>query len=157
MEVPRDINGNPLWEEATGYDPYGARFLSEEERRRRTTSQAADMTPDDAEVASWPAVPVMTGPQGAVGRPVATSAAKPPLGVNDIFPGLPASPFPQMDAEEAMRQMRMERARQSYERNFGMHHRGGASLASQGNQPSVDFLIDRIKRARADGTFPRRG
>jgi hypothetical protein len=62
-----------------------------------------------------------------------------------------------LSPEEAMRQMRMERARQSYERNFGMHHRGGASLASQGNQPSVDFLIDRIKRARADGTYPRRG
>ncbi len=155
MEVPRDVNGNPLWDEAAGYDPYGVRFLSEEERLRRTTSQPAAMTPDDAEVASWPAVPAMTQPQGAVGfdRPVATSAAKPPLGVNDIFPGLPASPFPQMDAEEAMRQMRMERARQWYERSFGMHHRGGASLSSQGNQPSVDFLIERIKRARADGTY----
>jgi hypothetical protein len=58
--------------------------------------------------------------------------------------------------EEAMRQLRMERARQSYERNFGMRHAGGESLAAQGNQPSVEFLIDRIKRARADGTFPRR-
>jgi hypothetical protein len=110
-------------------------------------------TADDAEVASWPAVPALAVPQGAFGRPVATSAAKPPLGVNDIFPGLPSSTPPQMDPQEAMRQLRMERARQAYERRFGMQNPAGASLASQGKQSSVDLLIERIKRARADGTY----
>jgi|694.fasta_scaffold36881_4 hypothetical protein len=110
-------------------------------------------TAADAEVASWPAVPAMIGPQGAVVRPVATNAAKPTLDVNDIFPGLPSSSPPPMDPQEAMRQLRMERARQAYERRFGMHNPAGASLASQGSQEGVDYLLERIKRARADGTY----
>jgi hypothetical protein len=110
-------------------------------------------TAADAEVASWPAVPAMTGPQGAVGRPVATNAAKPTLDVNDIFPGLPSSAPPPMDPQEAMRQLRMERARQDYERRFGRHNPAGASLASQGQPGAMDALLQRIQRARAEGTY----
>ena len=112
-------------------------------------------TDADAEIASWPAVPAMLGPQGDVGfgRPVATNAAKPTLDVNDIFPGLPSSAPPPMDPEEAMRQLRTERARQAYERRFGMHNPAGASLASQGKQGGVESLLERIKRARAAGTY----
>jgi carbamoylphosphate synthase large subunit len=58
-----------------------------------------------------------------------------------------------LSSEEAMRQLRMERARQAYERRFGMQNPAGASLASQGSQEGVDYLLERIKRARADGTY----
>jgi len=133
-----------------GYTPY--QFFPE------ASGAGLPETAADAEVASWPAVPVMTQQQGAVGpmgygRPTVDDSAKPQVGFNDIFPGLPSSPFQPMDPAEAMRQLRMDRARQSYERNFGMHHAGGASMASQGNQASIEFLLDRIKRARAEGAY----
>jgi len=53
-----------------------------------------------------------------------------------------------LDPEEALKQLRMERARQSYERNFGMAHSGGQSMASQGQQEGVDALLRRIQAAR---------
>ena len=121
---------------------------AEADMRRRMAAQRAQ---DD--VATWPAVPAMA-PRMFAQPP----QAQPPqqLGVQDVFPGMPNSPFQEITAEEAMRQMRIERARQSYERNFGMHHRGGASMASQGGQQNIDLLLERIKRARADGSYPRR-
>lgn len=51
-----------------------------------------------------------------------------------------------IDADEALKQLRMERARQSYERNFGVAHSGGQSRASQGQ--GVDELLKRIELAR---------
>jgi hypothetical protein len=133
-----------------GYKPY--QFFPE------ASGAGLPETAADAEVASWPDVPAMAHRPGTVGpmgfgRPTVDDSAKPQLAFNDIFPGLPANPFQPMDPDEAMRQLRMERARQSYERNFGMHHADGASMASQGNQASIDFLLERIKRARAEGAY----
>lgn len=51
-----------------------------------------------------------------------------------------------LDPDEALKQLRMERARQSYERNFGVAHSGGQSRASQGQ--GVDDLLKRIELAR---------
>jgi hypothetical protein len=53
-----------------------------------------------------------------------------------------------VDEEEARRLLRIERARQSYERNFGMAHAGGQSMASQGQQESVDALLRRLEFAK---------
>jgi len=53
-----------------------------------------------------------------------------------------------INPEEALRQLRMERARQHYERSFGVAHRGGQSLAAQGKQQDVDALLQRLNLAR---------
>lgn len=53
-----------------------------------------------------------------------------------------------VDAEEAQRQLRMERARQWYERRFGQAAPAGASMQAQGQQEGVDALLRRIQVAR---------
>jgi hypothetical protein len=146
--------GNPLWDEDTGYDPYGLRFLSEEERLRRTTPQTAGMTPDDAEVASWPAVPPhranpQVAPRQQRLQPMPQQAAQ---AVGQGPPAM-AQAQDQLTPEQALSQLRMERARNSYEQRFGQRHAGGASLASQGMQEQVNMLLDRVRRARKDGSL----
>jgi hypothetical protein len=65
-----------------------------------------------------------------------------------------------LGAKEAQKQLRMERARQSYERNFGSPFQGQAanqSLASQGKQDDIDALLRRVHIARQMGYRPGRG
>jgi hypothetical protein len=65
-----------------------------------------------------------------------------------------------LNAEEAQRQLRMERARLSYERNFGSPFQGqdaNKSLASQGKQGDIDALLRRVQMARQMGYRPGRG
>lgn len=59
-----------------------------------------------------------------------------------------------VDAEAAKRQLRMERARQSYEQRFGAPVQGRSdmqSLASQGKQGDIDALLRRVQIARQMG------
>lgn len=53
-----------------------------------------------------------------------------------------------LQADDAQRQLRMERARQAYERRFGSSSPAGASMASQGQQSDVESLLRRIQLAR---------
>lgn len=53
-----------------------------------------------------------------------------------------------VDEDEARRRLIMERARQQYERTFGMPNPAGPSLAWEGNQGAVDYLLQRVGKAR---------
>lgn len=62
-----------------------------------------------------------------------------------------------VDGKEAQRQLRMERARQSYEWRFGSPVQGRrdmASLSSQGQQSQIDELLRRVHFARQQGYRP---
>lgn len=58
------------------------------------------------------------------------------------------TPEGMLDAAGAQRQLRQERARQWYERTFGMSRPGQESLASMGQQEEVDALLRRVHYAR---------
>jgi hypothetical protein len=108
------------------------------------------------DVATWPAVPPMA--QRVFAQP-------PPL---QIPPGQSITqrigqmqvtdpPAPELlQAEDALRQLRMERARQAYERRFGRPAIAGASMLAQGQGADVDALLRRIKLARQSGWRPGR-
>lgn len=133
--------------------------------------QVSEMTPQDREVASWPLSRALAG--GAAAFPRARLVGPRmvemrPWWQNPMFQELgqglqaagdglrqlqamrPEDVLTEgaIDPEEALRQLRMERARQHYERSFGMANRGGQSLAAQGRQQDVDALLERIKLAR---------
>lgn len=130
-----------------------------------------EKTPEDLEVASWPLSRALAG--GAAAFPRARlvgprTAEKKPWWPSQMFQELgqglraagdglrqlqamrPGGVLTEgaIDPEEALRQLRMERARQHYERSFGMAHGGGRSLAAQGRQQDVDALLERINLAR---------
>ena len=91
-----------------------------------------------------PAMPAV-GPLGPAAQVAAMEIDKPP---QDLQAAL--------NPEEALRQLRMERARQHYERAFGNYHRAGASMASQGQQNDIAALLERINQARKTGWRPGR-
>ncbi len=92
-----------------------------------------------------PPTPPPLGPLGPVAQVAAMEIDQPP---EDLQAAL--------NPEEALRQLRMERARQHYERAFGSYHNRGASMASQGQQNDIAALLERIKQARNTGWRPGR-
>lgn len=50
--------------------------------------------------------------------------------------------------DDARRRLLMERSRQQYERMFGRPNPAGPSLAWEGNQDAVDYLLQRVGKAR---------
>ncbi len=116
----------------------------------------AEMTPDDREVAGWPMSramlpmrPWLQNPMfQQLGQGIAQHAQAAGQGFRQMQAMRPEDVLtPEaLGADEALKQLRMERARQSYERNFGMAHSGGQSMASQGQ--GVDDLLKRIQIAR---------
>jgi|LakMenE01Jun11ns_1017448.scaffolds.fasta_scaffold9946714_2 hypothetical protein len=116
------------------------------------------MTPEevDADVRSWPAVPQ---------RPPMPQRISPPLRIPQgqsvtqrigqmQITDLPAPGM--LHAEDALRQLRMERARQAYERRFGRPVAAGASMMAQGQGAELDALLQRVKLARQSGWRPGR-
>lgn len=68
---------------------------------------------------------------------------------------LPSAPAE--DPAALQRQLRMERARQDYERRFGsayLNNPANASLAAQGKQADVNSLLERVRAARQVGWRP---
>jgi hypothetical protein len=135
MGTPNDKAGKPSLD--ASYDPFGFSNLSEEERRRRT----GELGPNDAEVASWLA------PEPPAARQAPAPAA---LTHADIFGGLPPE-----DGAALQRQLRMERARRSYEQRFGMPAMTPDgrqySLYAQNRQGDVDALLARLRLAQQQG------
>lgn len=145
MGTPNDKAGKPSLD--ASYDPFGFSHLSEEERRRRT----GELGPNDAEVASWlapepPSAGQAPAPPPASRQPPAPAA----LTHADIFGGLPSE-----DGEALQRQLRMERARRSYEQRFGMPAMTPDgrqySLYAQNRQGDVDALLARLRLAQQHG------
>jgi hypothetical protein len=69
-------------------------------------------------------------------------------------PSLPAMQTPQQTVEEMIRQLRQERARQSYERNFGQSFGSHRSMASQGMGANVEAMRQKVRNWNTTG---RRG
>lgn len=105
------------------------------------------MTPEevDADVRSWPAVPQHMSPRLRIPQGQSVTQRIGQMQITDPpAPGM-------LQAEDALRQLRMERARQAYERRFGRPVAAGASMMAQGNPAEVDALLQRIKLARQSG------
>ena len=58
---------------------------------------------------------------------------------------------PEQNVEDMIRKLRTERARQSYERNFGHSFGNNASMASQGQGGQVDAMRQRVMNWNRSG------
>lgn len=111
------------------------------------------MTPEE-EVATWPPVPRHQPPRPAPplripqGQSVTQRIAR--MQVTD-----PVRPE-EFQADDALRQLRMERARRAHEARFGRPAAAGASMLAQGHGADLDSLLQRVKLARQAGWRPRR-
>lgn len=113
------------------------------------------MTPEevDAEVLGWPAVPAYIAPPRPYFRIPQGQSVTQRIGQMQISDPVDLNA---LHAEDALRQLRMERARQAYERRFGRPVAAGASLKAQGQDANVDALLQRVRLARQTGWRPGR-
>jgi len=58
---------------------------------------------------------------------------------------------PEQTVEEMIRQLRQERARQSYERNFGMSYGNNRSMMSQGQGGQVEAMRQMVRNWNQSG------
>ena len=110
------------------------------------------MTPEeiDADVRSWRSAAPRIAPPLRIPRGQSVTQR---IGQMQITDPVNQESF---QAEEALRQLRMERARQAYERRFGRPVMAGPSMAAQGQGADVDALLQRVKLARQSGWRPGR-
>lgn len=103
----------------------------------------------------WNEEPAGEQPMNLSWIPSAWNAGRWALGqAAGMFPLAMPTQSPDQMIEDDIRKLRQERARQSYERNFGTPFSGGASMYAMGDGAQAEAMRQRVRNWRTSG---RRG